>query len=68
MLSSIYRDKFKKEIEIKKLKNELVNNKNIDEMTLFEIYENKEIVGYFLLNTKEYQQWILDYKMEGIEI
>jgi len=56
MLSSIYRDKFKKEIEIKKLKNELVNNKNIDEMTLFEIYENKEIVGYFLLNTKEYQQ------------
>ena len=56
LLSSIYREKFKKEIEIKKSKNELVNKKNIDEMTLFEIYEKKEIVGYFLLITKQYQQ------------
>ncbi len=68
MLSSIYREKFKKEIKILKNKNDITKDKNIDKKTLFEIYEQDKIIGYFILDTNVYQQWIKDYKMKGIEI
>ena len=68
MLSSIHNEKYKKRIKVTNQKEELLKNKNIKNMTLFEMYDQEKIVGYFLLDSKEYEQWTLDYKMEGIEI
>ena len=69
ILSSIHREEFKKEIKVFKSKDELLmKNKQIEKMTLFEMYDQEKIVGYFILDTKKYNKWILDYKMEGIEI
>ena len=68
ILSSIHKEKYNKEIKVLGKKDELIKNRNIENMTLFEIYNQEKIVGYFLLDTKQYKQWTLDYKMEGIEI
>ena len=56
ILSSIHNEKYKKRIKVINKKDELLKNKNIENITLFEMYDQEKIVGYFLLDTKEYEQ------------
>lgn len=68
MLSSVYRQLNKKEMKIFSKKDDILKDKNIDKMTLFEVYEQEKIIKYFYLETQVYEKWTVDYKMKGIEI
>ncbi len=68
ILNSISIDETGKAIKPVKTKEEAINDKGESSLTLFEVYEDGKVVGYFSLETKTYDKWVKEYKLEGVEI
>ncbi len=68
ILTSISQDETGNAIKPVKTKEEAIENKEEAKLTLFEVYEAEEVVGYFTIETETYNKWVQDYKLEGVEI
>ncbi len=68
ILSSISIEETGNAIKPVKRKDEAINNQNENELTLFEVYDQNEVVGYFTLKSQVYDDWVKEYKLEGVEL
>lgn len=68
ILASVSMEETGKAIKPVKTKEEAINKQNQSLLTLFEVYEDNKVVGYFTLKTSTYNKWTVEYKLEGVEI
>lgn len=67
ILNNIAKDEIGKQIKPTKNKDDAII-KNNDDYILFEMYEQNKIVGYFTLDKNLYNKWVIEYKIEGVEL
>ncbi len=68
ILNSIAVGETNNELVMHKTKEEATKEKDTSVITLFEVYENEEVVSYFVLETETYNNWIEEYQIEGVEL
>ncbi len=68
ILNSISLDETQTDIKVYKTKDEAIESKELETITLFQVTENEKVISYFVLDTKTYTNWIEDYKIKGVEI
>ncbi len=68
ILNSISVGETKKELVMHKTEEEATNGIDASTNTLFEVFENEEVVSYFVIETETYNNWIEEYQIEGVEL